>query len=86
MCEQVGSFPQDFSALDFMVLKYESTPDHQRVKGLECRAVEFGFGLEGNGEIQGLGGRRVCILSGQCEVIKPLNGEVMRQDLYFSRM
>lgn len=40
--------------------KYGSAPDHQRVKGLECRAVDFGFGLEGNGEIQGLG-RRMCI-------------------------
>lgn len=38
----------------FSVLKHGSTSDHQRVKGLECRAVEFGFGLGGSGEIGGL--------------------------------
>lgn len=53
MCEsqQVRGFPWNFSGPIFSVLKYGSTPNHQRVKGLEYRAVEFEFGLGGNVEL-----------------------------------
>lgn len=79
------AFPGNSSAPVFVVLKYGFAPDHQRVKGLELRTVDFGFGLDGNGEIQRFG-RRVCTSSGQWEVVKALNREVKRQDLYFSKM
>lgn len=49
--KQVGGLPWDFSAPIFSILKHGSTSDQQRVKGLERRAVGFGFDLGGTGEI-----------------------------------
>lgn len=44
---QAGGLPQDCSAPTVLVFKYGSTSNHQRVRGLECRTVQFGFDLGG---------------------------------------
>ena len=67
----MASLPHTSGHSVFLILKkYGSTSHHQEVKGLECRAVEFGFSLGGSG---GWGG----VSEGSCGecVLYPGSGE-----------